>query len=168
MEEELIKAASQSDEDAFYKLFCRYRPLINSIKNQFDIRNYDQDDWEQDAMIICHNTIQNYNAEKGSFGNIYKFNLQHHVVTLVEALSINNIQEQRMLSNTVVVHSEKIVDLLFGEEFLKSLSDAELAALQTWTGKYSLTEAAKKYEIEASVINRARQRVHKKIMLALH
>lgn len=179
MEEELIKAAYLQDEDAFCELFSRYRPLFNSIKNHFYIRDYDDQDWEQDAMIICHDTIQHYDAKKGSFASLYKFNLQHHAIALIRhrhalrrkaneiAVPIAHFSAEKIPGKTVMVHSERIADLLYGKNFLKSLSKAELAALQTYTGKYTVSEAAEKYALKADVIERARYRVRRKIVMAL-
>lgn len=44
---ELIMRVKQKDNDALQQLFVRYKPVVNKIKAQYYVRNYDYQDWDQ-------------------------------------------------------------------------------------------------------------------------
>ena len=46
------RVKEEQDTIALRELVNRYRPLINGAKLNFYLRNFDQDDWEQEALSM--------------------------------------------------------------------------------------------------------------------
>ncbi|MCT6891082.1 MAG: hypothetical protein M3Z87_15730, partial [Lactobacillus sp.] len=59
-EAELIRQIKNGDDEALLDLCFRYKPLINKVKGMYHVRYYDNQDWEQDAMIICHASAKSF------------------------------------------------------------------------------------------------------------
>lgn len=56
-EEKLINKAKMGDDQALKELFFLYKPLVNSILKKYYLHHYDRDDWEQEALIICYESV---------------------------------------------------------------------------------------------------------------
>ena len=57
------RVKEEQDTIALLELVNRYRPLINGAKLNFYLRNFDQDDWEQEALIMCYQSCCTYDEE---------------------------------------------------------------------------------------------------------
>lgn len=172
-EDELIKRIKAGDEQALEKLFALYRPLVASVLKTYYLHHYDFKDWEQEAMIVCYESVLVYSAKKGNFKSLYKTKLYNHARTLVrynmaarrqvysksvswEWINKNEIREPR--------HSELVVPLNDTyNEWVKSLSRMELIALMTILGEMSTEYAIEHLEIEAAKLVRARSRTLQKM-----
>ncbi|BDR58462.1 sigma-70 family RNA polymerase sigma factor [Xylocopilactobacillus apicola] len=88
----LVKAVRDSEDnsEAFTELFELYRPLIKSFKRKFYLNDIEEDDWFQEAAIICYKACCTFTPGKGSsFSSYFKFILQHHVSTLLRQRNTN-------------------------------------------------------------------------------
>ena len=75
----LIRKIKAGDQDALPELYNLYRPLINHVKQQYYVRYYDEQDWNQEALIVCHEAALKYQEGKGTFGSYYKVRLLNRV-----------------------------------------------------------------------------------------
>lgn len=82
-ETELIMQIKSGQTDALRKLCFLYRPLIANIKKKYHLRSYDNQDWDQDAMIICYLAVKDFDQKKGNFASYYKVRLVNHANTLL-------------------------------------------------------------------------------------
>ncbi|WP_283580494.1 sigma-70 family RNA polymerase sigma factor [Ligilactobacillus aviarius] len=66
------------------QVYNQYLPLVRSVCKRYYLHLYDTDDLQQEALIVCHKSIQRYNLDyKISFGAFYKLNLERHLCSLL-------------------------------------------------------------------------------------
>lgn len=83
-EQELIEKILQGDDEAFGQLFTKYYPIVRKIRRNYFIAGMDQDDWDQEARMVMHKTIQNYQSkQKVNFGSFYRMNLKNRTVDMI-------------------------------------------------------------------------------------
>lgn len=172
-EAELIKKIKAGDDRALEKLFALYKPLVNSVLKRYYLHHYDRKDWQQEAMIICYESVLVYSAKKGNFGSLYRTKLYNHARTLVrynmaarrqvysksiswERVDKDEIHEPRSLELNIPVNDTY-------NNFVKSLSRLELIALLTILGEMSTEYVIDQLEIEAAKLVRARSRTLQKM-----
>lgn len=172
-EDVLIKQVKAGDEQALKKLFALYKPLVGSILKRYYLHHYDFKDWEQDAMIICYESVMVYSAKKGKFSSLYKTKLCNHARTLVrynlaarrqvysksvswEHIDKNEIREPRRSQLVVPINDTY-------NNWVKSLSRMELIALLTVLGEMSTEYVIEHLEIDARKLVRARARILQKM-----
>ena len=63
---ELIKHAKEKDEEAFERLFSKYKPLASKISRRYFLIGQDEDDLEQEAMIGLFRAFQSFDVSKNS------------------------------------------------------------------------------------------------------
>ena len=63
---ELIKRAKEKDEEAFERLFSKYKPLASKISRRYFLIGLDEDDLEQEAMIGLFRAFQSFDVSKNS------------------------------------------------------------------------------------------------------
>ena len=63
---ELIKRAKEKDEEAFERLFSKYKPLASKISRRYFLIGQDEDDLEQEAMIGLFRAFQSFDVSKNS------------------------------------------------------------------------------------------------------
>lgn len=164
---ELIVEVKNKNDDALKELMHRYMPLVNSIKKRYYVRHYDNDDWDQDALMICYETccLFNFDLNK-SFGAFYKTKLSNHARSLLryelakrrapyrtavsyEVASANGMvnEEGRELSITPTkdIYSNYLQDLskmeLIATLFLLGLLSKERACQMAKCTDYQLLQA---------------------------
>lgn len=65
-------------------LFQKYRPLVFSTINAFNFRYYDFDDLQVEAMMICYESVQDFEPDRNvPFGSFFKANLTNYFLTLL-------------------------------------------------------------------------------------
>ncbi|MEL1196048.1 hypothetical protein AADX85_13330, partial [Staphylococcus epidermidis] len=80
----LIQAVVENDSEALDVLFKAYLPMVYRTFTPYYIRLFDEDDWLQEARIVCYETCQCYDQNCGkSFGGFYKLRFHHHVLNLI-------------------------------------------------------------------------------------
>ncbi|KRM19355.1 RNA polymerase factor sigma-70 [Ligilactobacillus acidipiscis DSM 15836] len=65
-------------------LFQKYHPLVISTISAFKFRYYDFDDLKVEAMVICYQSVQNFELDRNvPFGSFFKANLSNYFRTLL-------------------------------------------------------------------------------------
>lgn len=175
-ETNLISQIKEGKDDALVKLYQLYYPLVYSVKQKYYVRYYDDQDWNQDALIICHASAMNFDQSKGRFGSYYKTRLTNHAKTLVrydsayrrkamnQSVSLDAAKEKGLepiaksvISPSEIPLSESLASLI------ASLSDLEISALLIELGIIDIEDALQKLKVERVTILRARSRVSRKM-----
>ncbi len=83
-EEELIQEAIDGCSDAFESIFKKYLPMVLRCKARYHLKDYDFDDWLQEARIACYQALLKYdNTQNVTFGLYYKINFERHIISLL-------------------------------------------------------------------------------------
>lgn len=172
-ENELIKQVKKGDDEALKELFELYQPLVNKVLKGYYLRHYDQNDWQQEAMIICYESAMVYSGQKGNFAGLYKAKLTNHARTLVR---YHTALRRKMYNTSVSLDRAKLQSInepklsqlaipigVTYNNFVKSLSRLELIALLTILGEMSIEHVINHLNIEAVKLLRARSRIIKKM-----
>lgn len=173
---DLIAGVQRNREDALMKLFEKYRPVVENNKRKYYLRDYDSEDLEQEALIICHQAAEKYDPEKGSFGSFYRTQLNNNSISLLrkkhaarrvgdeKSLSLEHLQESKSSAVEEALGKEVInfLHTSICDEYLTSLSETELIAFQVVIGKYTFQEALNKYDLNEATLKRAKSRANRK------
>ncbi|MGX4644744.1 MULTISPECIES: RNA polymerase sigma factor [Holzapfeliella] len=175
---ELVKLVRLSNDDALNELVVRYQPMINRVKFHYFLRDYDESDWQQEAMIICYETTKLFKIEKAvKFGGFFKLRLHNHAKSLLrresaqkrksqtEAFSYEKSSELGIVPAQVyyevTLQTLRFVDHRKLNKLVRLLSPIEVKALQVMLGvidENSLTA------IERKQLRAAKDRCRKKIL----
>lgn|SRR5699024_8982301 len=69
---------------SFMILFQKYRPLVFATIGAFHFRYYDNDDLKVEAMMVCYQSVQDFDPNRrSSFGSFFKANLTNYFFTLL-------------------------------------------------------------------------------------
>ena len=83
MQTELFLQARQGDSEALQHLFYQYRPLIYSIKSKYFLRDFDEQDWLQEGLIMFHECLQRFEEEFGTtLGALFKKSFENKAILL--------------------------------------------------------------------------------------
>ncbi|MDF7638358.1 sigma-70 family RNA polymerase sigma factor [Lactobacillus sp. ESL0791] len=173
----LIKRIRQNDDQALPELCFYYQPLINNVKKSYFVRDYDDQDWDQEAMIVCHQAAIDYSPDKGHFGSYFKRRLNNHATSLLRRdLAYRRRASKEAISWEAFLTTEDACSFMpqinyflsipaseSYTEFLDSLSNLEMKALLVILGEVSLEEV----EIDRLTLIRARSRVMQKLRKVL-
>lgn len=174
-ERALLKLVKAKDDAALVELCQRYAPLIMKIKRHYYLREFDDDDWDQEAMLVCYETACLFDAQRNpNFGAFYKMRLTNHARSLLryeyaqrrapyaKAASYESALEAGL------VHEPSVEPLAWTDlsadydRYLQKLSPRELTALRLYL---HLPAAGQDYSSDQ--LAQARQRCKKKLKLAL-
>ncbi len=65
-------------------LYEKYLPLVINTIRQFQFRYYEFDDLKVDAMMVCYESVQEYDQQRNvTFGAFFKANLTNYFYTLL-------------------------------------------------------------------------------------
>lgn len=172
---ELVMLVQHKDGAALKELCVRYAPLIMKIKRHYYLRNFDDDDWDQEAMLVCYETACLFDPEKNPrFSSFYKLRLTNHARSL---LRYEYAQRRAPYAQAVSYESAPAAGLVQEEsiepvewtdlpadyyEYLMRLSPRELTALRLYL---QLPAQAVIYNDEQ--LHQARQRCKKKFKASL-
>ncbi|UQS82409.1 hypothetical protein MOO45_01595 [Bombilactobacillus folatiphilus] len=184
-----VKAVrEQNDSAALEKLFYKYLPLIENTRRRYQLRLFDQDDWRQEARIVCVETCRRFNEQQGSkFGSFYKLRLQNHWTNLLrqqlavkrqtntQAVSMEALKqanpdlENDLQADYNVNASKNEIEFLFQDfrKLLEHLSLVELQGLQMLLGT-KMTYLVQTSPYSAKQISQASQRSRSKFMAFYH
>lgn len=82
--ENLIQRVKENDDLALLLLFERYKPMITAVTKRYFIRNLDENDWNQEALIVCYESAGLYDFERGTtFGTFFRLRLQNRAKNLL-------------------------------------------------------------------------------------
>ncbi|TGD18441.1 sigma-70 family RNA polymerase sigma factor [Levilactobacillus suantsaiihabitans] len=72
------------DSPALLILFERYHPVLQRLQKQYFIPGFDQEDWDQEALLVLCSTVQRFKDDLSrSFGAFYRLRLRHRVFDLI-------------------------------------------------------------------------------------
>ena len=179
-ETELIMQIKNGEEEALIDLCYLYKPLINKVKSMYHVRYYDSQDWDQDALIICHDSAKKFDLKKGKFSSYYKTRLTNHAKSLVrydnayrrqalkQSISLetarkNNLSPMKKDSTSIpeVPLSENIAILT------SHLSNLEINALLVELGLKNQDEILCRLNISELTLSRAHSRLAQKMRKTL-
>ena len=84
MDNELLLAAKQGDNEALKQLFYRYRPIIYHARNKYFLRDMDYQDWMQEGWIVLYQCIENFEPGFGAtFGTFFKRAFENRLTSLL-------------------------------------------------------------------------------------
>lgn len=102
-QDELIRRAKNDDGDAFFELFQQYTPIVSNFFHHYYVRGFDWEDWVQEANIVLHLAIQDYNEFFGiHFSAYYKILLKRHLFSLIRR---DNAKKRRSNQELLSIHS---------------------------------------------------------------
>ena len=179
-EAELIRQIKNGEDEALLDLCFRYKPLINKVKGMYHVRYYDNQDWEQDAMIICHDSAKSFDLNKGKFGSYFKTRLINHARSLVR---YDNAYRRQALKQSVSLETAKKNNLMpLNKSFVSipeiplseniailtgRLSTLEANALLVGLGVIKQKDVIEKLKISKLTLSRARSRLAQKMRQTL-
>ncbi|MGR3741365.1 hypothetical protein [Companilactobacillus sp. DQM5] len=160
----------QNSSEALKKLFNKFLPITEGIISMYYIRNFDRNDWIQEAYIVCHETCFRFNGEQGSkFGNFYKMRLANHAKSLLrrelalkrkinkEASSFetsiieDSFEGGFVGANHTVIYNHEIFDL---DDFMGGLTKIETEVFKMLLGYKKANEIkANKRQIQLAQTN---------------
>lgn len=176
-ETRLIKQAMEGDGEALQELVKTFAPLIQKTKRQYHLRDFDDSDWEQEALITCYNAALTYQREKGCFAAYFRKQFMNHIHTILRAYmadcrrgyleteSLDALKEQgeHKLTYAKVMPLEYSISEV-GDKFFNSLSEIELMTIHILMGLTTTQEVSDKLAVNRSQLRRARCRAYHKLM----
>lgn len=79
---ELLKQNLESPALAI--LFDRYRPVLQRVQSRYYLPDFDQSDWEQEALLVMCGTLADFDSGLAkSFGAYFRLRLVHRVFDLI-------------------------------------------------------------------------------------
>lgn len=172
--EKLVEAFLSGDEDALCKLVNLYKPMIYTIKSRIYLKNLDDEDWYQEAMISCHEAIMAYDKNKGTFGTIYKNYFYNRIMTLLRfEMAVRRRIDRNMVPWTEDIDEENFLvqepDNLYctinevGSKVCQKLTNVEMNAILVMLGKASVDDVLRDCNITLRQLNSARARARRKL-----
>ena len=169
------RVKEEQDMDALHELVERYRPLINGAKLNFFIRNFDHDDWEQEALIMCYQSCCTYDEKRAnSFGAYYRTKFYNHLRSLLryelaqkrtsftKAISYDNVVHKNLIKEEVEeMHITPRKEMY--QKFINKLSEKEVIALKVFLGELAIEEASKKTNYSTNQLLQAKARCKAKM-----
>lgn len=177
-DQQLINLVKEKDDVALNMLFSRYIGIVHNVKNRFFLRDYDQDDWCQDGLIMCYESCCKFNLERGdSFGAFFKTNLTNHAYSLLRrelakrregyrrAVSYESLLTDGLVKDRVEQMQVAVTDSTL-EKFIETLSHVENAVFLHYLGYLTEKELAL-MKITKKQIQQAKYRCKQKFLRAL-
>lgn len=174
-EKELIKRAAKKDDEALKKLVELYNPMISGLRKTYFLRDFDSNDWNQEALIVCYEAACEYESNKGKFSVYFRSRLKNRMMTLVrfymaerrkgyiQSVSLERLQE---ICGDIVQKEEHIIIQSsineFGNEFLNDLSELELLAFLSIMGLADDKEIIEERRLDNKQLARAKSRIRNK------
>lgn len=169
------RVKEEQDTIALRELVNRYRPLINGAKLNFYLRNFDQDDWEQEALIMCYQSCCTYDEERTeNFGAYYRTKFYNHLRSLLryelahkrtafsKSISYDNVVQKNLIKEEVEeMHITPRKEMY--QKFIKKLSEKELIALKIFLGEITIEEAQSKTKYSRYQLLQAKARCKTKL-----
>ncbi|MFD1318441.1 RNA polymerase subunit sigma-70 [Loigolactobacillus zhaoyuanensis] len=116
----LITAAAAGNSNAFEHLFYLYRPMLKKIQQQYYLYQFDDDDWDQEARIICFRAARSYRSDtRLTFGRYYQRCLLCRIYTLLRR---QNAKKRQIDRHTVSIEIDEIKRRVETKGSLQSLN----------------------------------------------
>ena len=167
------RVKEKQDMKALHELLDRYRPLINGAKMNFFIRNFDNDDWEQEALIMCYQSCCTYDEDRAdNFGAYYRTKFYNHLRSLLryelaqkrtaftKSISYDNVVQKNLIKEEVEeMHITPRKEMY--QKFIKKLS------LKVFLGELTIEEASQKTKYSRYQLLQAKARCKAKMQKEL-
>lgn len=139
----MILKAKEGDEDCLIELFKKYQPLVLSLKKKFFIKDFEHDDWIQEALISFYESVRDFDLErKVTLGLFFKINFQRNIMNHLrkqkalkrtadrQSGSLEEMAENGYSTSKIIVSFEKDIEICETlESYLENLSRLEQEAL---------------------------------------
>ncbi|MFC6170205.1 RNA polymerase subunit sigma-70 [Loigolactobacillus jiayinensis] len=103
---QIITAAAAGNSNAFEHLFYLYRPMLKKIQQQYYLYGLDEDDWDQEARIVCFKAARRYRTDtRLTFGRYYQRCLLCRIYTLIRH---QNAKKRQIYQHTVSIEIDGI------------------------------------------------------------
>lgn len=173
---DLVRRTAQGDEEALKKLVLFFRPLIKKIKQKYHLPDFDENDWEQEALMTCYKATLTYQKDKGRFVKYYQRQLTNRVHTIMRSYmaecrrgyleneSLENLLEkgnEGWFMKRMLPLEHSITEI--STDFCTRLSRIELISFNILIGKVTNEEAKQKWHLNDHQLGRARCRVYHKL-----
>ena len=80
----LLQQAKAGCEDSFEAVFLQYKPIALNMQKRYYLRDYDNDDWLQEARIVCYQSLKKYDSSMNvTFGLFFKINFERWVISAI-------------------------------------------------------------------------------------
>ena len=90
------------DSPALLVLFERYRPVLYKLQHHYFIPGYDNDDWNQEALLVFCRVVGRFDLNRRrSFGSFYRQALRYRIFDL-----IRRTQTQKRLAGQLAISLE--------------------------------------------------------------
>ena len=165
--ENLIQRVKENDDLALLLLFERYKPMITAVTKRYFIRNLDENDWNQEALIVCYESAGLYDFERGTtFGTFFRLRLQNRAKNLLRfelakrralyasAISYEALKERGQISDPSYEQASLPTSIELSN-FIQTLSQLEVIALTVITGLVDLDQASMTAQVPPETIKRA-------------
>lgn len=177
-EQQLIALAAQGDDYSILKLADQYLPVVLKLRRQYFIRNFDEDDWLQEARIAIHRAAKQYDPQQPcSFGAFYRLLLSNQVIDLIRKTRAKKRQpEQELLSldasemaglSEVLVTTVSATDIVFVHERLNEFSAVcshfEGQVFSALLGGMTPKSIAQMLQVELAPVTNATDRCRRKL-----
>lgn len=84
MQEKLMLAARNGNDDALEDLYNQYRPLIYALRKKYYLRDLDEQDWLQEGFIVFYDCIRCFEKQHGaSLGSFFKRAFENRIRSLI-------------------------------------------------------------------------------------
>ncbi|MFC4710671.1 sigma factor [Enterococcus eurekensis] len=84
MQEKLILAAKQGDEQALEELYRQYWPLVYGLRKKYFLRDLDEQDWLQEGFITFYDCLCVFERHHGaSLGSFFKRAFENRIRSLI-------------------------------------------------------------------------------------
>lgn len=109
-QDELIRRAKDNDGDAFSELFKQYTPIVSNFFHHYYVRDFDWEDWVQEAHIVLYLALHDYDTLFGvHFSAYYKILLKRHLFSLIRRDNAKKRRtNQALLSIDSLYESDKV------------------------------------------------------------
>ncbi|AYW47662.1 sigma-70 family RNA polymerase sigma factor [Tetragenococcus osmophilus] len=105
MDVNLVIKAQHGDEKAMIKLFEYYRPVIHAMRTKYYLRDFDEQDWIQEGLIIFNRCLHEYKVnQQTTLGIFFKRAFENEIVSLVR----KNYAYKRKTSENLIFYGEDL------------------------------------------------------------
>lgn len=173
-EYQLIKEAASKNDAALMQLMKRYEPIINTVKKRYYIRSFDDNDWLQEALIICYESCCSFDFDLNkNFGAYFKTKLTNYAKSLLryqmakrrggrqQPVSYDTANESGMINEEGVEMAITPIAEIY-KKYINNLSLIELSATLLILGVINQEYACKMAGCTELQLTRAKARCKKK------
>lgn len=171
---------SWRDDEVFQQVFNDFLGTIFHIRGKYYLRDYEEDDWLQEARLVLYKSLEMFDASKGaSLKTFFRVNFENKIISLVryqsaqkrqaqnESLSLNSlINEDADYLELLPSQSSDVLEQLILEEALicqkLKFSSLELKVINGYFERLSFGEMADKYQLSEATVRSAYDRVRRK------